>query len=652
MIFIRHKTLTGFVLALSVCITGQAQEAGILEEIIVTAQKREQSVQDVGLTISAFSDEQYRELTRGTLEGLAAQVSNLQAYANNSYLESVHIRGIGLNEFQGQFDSPVAQHFDEVYIAKPWMKARRHYDIGRVEVLKGPQGTLFGRNTTGGSLNFYTRAPVDSFEAELEAGMDEHERYRVTGMVNNPLSEQLSGRVSFNAEFGNGGPQKNLFSNDEHGRPDLLDVRGQLLWSGDKLRVRALVHGGRDKSDKVAWKGPGIFNLGAPGLCPEALTGEVSKSPSSCAKTAGFATLNGFPEGEFEPEGIHTINQNKPPTVDDTFYGGYLRWDYEIGNATLTSVTAYEYYERIHTDDSQADIFNATSTHYYNEMNQVSQELRLTGFLSRNWRYIVGLFYENDDLEQVDGSDLSRQQLPGVAPPFADQFFSEFGLDTESMAVFVHNEFDFTDNLTLNLGLRYTDDEIEVKDALMGIGLLPQFGKEKFVTPCLITTYPAGPIGSLACPFLGPAAEPYNDSRSDKDFSWRAGLEWRAADDLLVYSNVVTGYRSGGYSLPFAGAATQFSPEELLSFEIGFKYQLLNDTLRINASAFRYVYDDVQVNVDDPVSPLVPITRNIGEQLNTGFEAEITWQPLPSLYSEAECRLPGCRIQRYASVQW
>ncbi len=606
--------------------------ATALEEIIVTAQKRAQSVQDVGLTVAAFNDEQYRELTRGTLDGLAAQISNVQAYANNTYLESVHIRGIGLNEFQGQFDSPVATHFDEVYIAKPWMKARRHYDIGRVEALKGPQGTLFGRNTTGGSINFYTKAPVDRFEAELEAGMDEHERYRVTGMVNAPLSDGLSGRVSFNTEFGNGGPQKNLFSGDEHGRPDLLDVRGQLLWTGDKLTVRALVHGGRDKSDKTAWKGPGIFNLGAPGLCPQLFTGEVSKSPSSCAKTAGFATLNGYPEGEFEPEGAHTINQNKPPTVDDKFYGGYLRWDYEIGNATLTSITAYEYYERIHTDDSQADMFNSTSTHYYDEMNQISQELRLSGFLSRNWRYILGFFYENDDLDQVDGSDLSQQQVPGITPPFADQFFSEFALDTESIALFVHNEFDFTDNLTLNLGLRYTDDNIEVSDALMGIGLLPQFGKEKFVTPCLITTYPAGPIGSPACPFLGPEAPPYNDSRTDKDFSWRVGIEWSATDDLLVYSNVTTGYRSGGYSLPFAGAATSFDPEELLTVELGFKYQLLDDTLRINASAFRYVYDDVQVNVDDPVSPLVPITRNIGEQLNTGFEADITWQPVPSLY--------------------
>ena len=608
-----------------------------LEEIIVTAQKREQSVQDVGLTVTAFGAEQYRELTRGTLDGLAAQVSNVQAYATNTFLQSVHVRGIGLNEFQGQFDSPVALHLDEVYIAKPWMKARRYYDIGRVEVLKGPQGTLFGRNTTGGSVNYYTQAPVEVFEAELEAGIDEHERYRVTGMVNSPLSEQLYGRLSFNTEFGNGGPQHNLFSDDEHGRPDIIDLRGQLLWTGEQLTVRALVHGGHNKSDSLAWKSPGVFNPSASGrpddLCPQVFTGEISTSPSSCAKFNGFATLNGYPEGEFEPEGKHTINQNKPPTMDDTFYGGYLRWDYEVGDATLTSITAYEYYERIHTDDSQSDIFNSTSTHYYNEMNQISQELRLAGTVSDRWRYILGVFYENDDLDQVDGSDLSEQPIPWLLPPLpADQFFAHFGIDTESIAVFAHNEFDFSDRLTLNLGLRYTDDTIEAKDAILGIGQLPQFGKEKFVTPCLVTTYPGGPVGAAACPFLGPEAPLYNDSRNDKDFSWRVGVEWNAMDDLLVYSNLTTGYRSGAYSLPFAGAATTFEPEELLTLELGFKYQLLNDTLRINASAFRYVYDDVQVNVDDPVSPLVPITRNIGEQLNTGFEADVTWQPIPALY--------------------
>ena len=598
-----------------------------IEEIVVTAQKRAESVQDVGLTITALDETSYRELTGGTLEGLASQISNVEAYASHTFLRSVHVRGIGLNEFQGQYDSPVATHFDEVYIAKPWMAARPLYDISRVEVLKGPQGTLFGRNTTGGSVNYYTNKPTQEFGANIELSMDEHERYSAQGMVNGALSEDLSARISFLSEIGSGGPQKNLFSGEEHGKPNLVDLRGQLLWESENFTMRANVHGGIDKGDKVAWKGPGIFNFGAPGICPEALTGEVTKHPSTCSKSAGFATLAGFPEGEFEPESKHTINQNTPPTVDDTFYGGYLNLAYDMGWATLTSVTAFEYYERIHREDSQSDIFNSTSTHYYNEMNQFSQELRLTGDFNEKWRYVLGFFYENDDLDQVDGSDLSGQLLPGVVPPFADQFFAQFNTKTKSYALFAHNEFDFTDNLTVIMGLRYTIDDISVNDVALGLGVKPITGKEKFVTPCLITTFFAGPVGSPACPFLGPEAPLLNDSRTDHDFSWRAGVEWKAADDLLVYSNVTTGYRSGGFSLPFAGAATEFEPEELLAFELGIKSQLFDNTLQINASVFRYVYDNVQVNVDDPVSPLVPITRNIGEQLNTGFEADVIWQP-------------------------
>ena len=137
-----------------------------------------------------------------------------------------------------------------------------------MEVLKGPQGTLFGRNTTGGSINYYTNKPSDRFGANLELSLDEHERYSAQDMVNSPLSEDLYGRISFRTEIGSGGPQKNLFNGEEHGKPNLVDLRGHLLWEGEDLTVRAMMHGGIDKGDKVAWKGPGIFNLGAPGLCP------------------------------------------------------------------------------------------------------------------------------------------------------------------------------------------------------------------------------------------------------------------------------------------------------------------------------------------------------------------------------------------------
>ncbi|MBT8447774.1 MAG: TonB-dependent receptor plug domain-containing protein, partial [Gammaproteobacteria bacterium] len=421
----RPGAATAFTLLATFSISSFAQ----LEEVIVTAQKREESVQDVGLTIEALDEDSYRELTRGTLDGLAAQLTNVQAYATNSFLQSVHIRGIGLNEFQGQYDAPVAQHFDEVYISKPWMVTRPLYDIQRVEVLKGPQGTLFGRNTTGGAVNYYTNAPSDEFGASVELTFDEHERYKAEGMVTGPLAENLSGRFSFLTWFGSGGPQDNLFTGDEHGKPNLVDLRGQLLWEREDTTIRALVHGGIDKGERVAWKGPGIFNNGAPGLCPEVLTGAASTSPSACAKFGGFAIAGGNPGAEFEPEDKFTINQNTPPDVDDTFYGGYLRIEHDFGFAALTSITAYEYYERDQNEDSQSDIFNSTSTHYYNEIDQISQELRLTGEFNERWRYVLGFFYQHDEITQVDGSDLSEQPLPGITPPFADQFFAQFELE-------------------------------------------------------------------------------------------------------------------------------------------------------------------------------------------------------------------------------
>jgi outer membrane receptor protein involved in Fe transport len=174
-----------------------------------------------------------------------------------------------------------------------------------------------------------------------------------------------------------------------------------------------------------------------------------------------------------------------------------------------------------------------------------------------------------------------------------------------------------------------------VNDVLLGLGNLPQQGKEKFVTPCLITTFFENPddpslpppVGSPACPFLGPLAPLFSDERTDEDFSWLLGLEWKAAEDVLVYGNLTTGYRAGGYSLPFAGAATTFDPEEIFAQEVGIKSRWMDGRLQFNAAVFHFEYDDVQVNVDDPVSPLVPITRNIGKQENFGAELEVEWAP-------------------------
>jgi iron complex outermembrane receptor protein len=268
-------------------------------------------------------------------------------------------------------------------------------------------------------------------------------------------------------------------------------------------------------------------------------------------------------------------------------------------------------------------------------MNQLTQELRLSGDIGDRWRYVAGLFYEHDDLDQVDGSDLSGQPIPGVTPPFANQFFAQFNQKLETVAAFANAEVDLTDAVTLDAGVRYTHDRTEVNDVLLGLGNLPQQGKEKFVTPCLITTFFENPddsglpppVGSPACPFLGPFAPLFSDERTDENFSWLLGLEWKAAEDVLIYGNLTTGYRAGGYSLPFAGAATTFDPEEIFAQEVGIKSRWMDGRLQFNAAVFHFEYDDVQVNVDDPVSPLVPITRNIGKQENLGAELDVEWAP-------------------------
>ncbi|MBI1732904.1 MAG: TonB-dependent receptor [Gammaproteobacteria bacterium] len=615
-------------LVIAVATAGSLPVFAEIEEVIVTAQKREESVQEIPITMSAFDEDALRELgAAGDQQALLGQIPNAQSYLTNSFLQSAHVRGIGLNEFQGQYDSPVAQHMDEVYISKPWQLARPKFDLQRIELLKGPQGTLFGRNTTGGALNYYTNAPTETLEAYLAASYDNYERALIEGAVSGPIAGDLLGRFSFITNFGSGGPQDNLFDGEEHGEPGLVEIRAQLAWTNESTRIRALYHMGVDTSEKGAWKGPGIFNIGG-GYCPALLAGDVTDDPETCAK---FAGITGDPALEFEPHDKDTINANTPQSGDDEWTGGFLRIEHDVGGATITSITSYEFYERNLEEDSDSSPLRSTDTRYWNQIDTFSQELRLGGTLTDPWRYVLGFFYQHDDLDQVDGSYLGGNPL-GIAPPFAPQFFEESQFDVDSIAGFFHTEYDFTDRLRVIAGARYTQDSIKAS-GIEGLGLDDPTGEEDRVTPCIITTFtPAGQAGP-GCPFLAPflGTPPnggvFEDNRTDTNVSWRAGFEYDILDQMMLYASLSTGYRSGGYSIPFAGTATQFTPEKLFVQEAGIKSTLLDGSLQANLAVFHYQYDDVQINVDDPVSPVVPITRNIGEQENIGFEADLWWKP-------------------------
>ena len=592
---LRTATLSIF-LQLAMSQSAEAQ----LEEIVVTAQKREQLAQAIGLSITTFSDEALEELQARDMFAIANQLPNAQVYTSAN-LPSFTLRGVGLNEFSANFDAPVAVHIDEVYISKPFMVSMPFFDLDRVEVLKGPQGTLFGRNTTGGSVNYYLRAPSKESEAQIELGFDNHQRYRIEGFAGGPMGDNVSWRLSALVNQSSGGPFKNLLNGEELGGWDQQMLRAQLLFDFDRTDVRVLVHGGTDESSLVPYKGPGIFNFGG-GFCPELLSGVVTQNADSCTK---FGGLSPDPGGEFEPQDTFTVNQDYHPLANNTAAGGYIRVDHEFSWATFTSITANEYFERDQREDSDGSIFASANTDWYTKIRQFTQELRLTGETER-WRYVAGAYFENDRLDEVDSADTSENPF-GLLPPFAPRLAAEFSQDVRSYAAYIHNEFDLGTSFTLNAGIRATWEDTDLNGSTF-LGANDPAGIEDFVTPVI-------PVDSRIA------------GRSDNNLSYRIGIQSDISEQWLLFANLSTGFRSGGFSVPFGGVITEFSSEEMTTQEIGAKGRLLNNSLQLNIAVFRNDYDDLQVNVDDPTSLLAPVTRNVGSSETIGFEGEGWWFP-------------------------
>ena len=615
-----------------------------IEEIVVTATKREVSSQNVSITLSAFEEEQFRELGASDITRIADQIPSVITYGTGSNVQSFHVRGIGLTEFAGNFDTPVAIHYDEVFISKNWMVLQPNFDIQRVEVLKGPQGTLFGRNTTGGSVNFYTNDPTREFKAGFSVGGDNHERYTIDGFISGPITDKLSGRLAVLSQISDGGPWDNLFNGEEIGGHDNHNLRGKLLWESDGTTVRLTIHGSKDNGDLIPNKAPGVLvdftNPANAGQfnCPEALTGEVTRMPSTCLKFGNLAAIMGLPNAEFEPDDINTVNVDFHGTKRYEAFGGNIRIEHDIGWGQITSITAYEYFDRDDRADADAAILASANSNFYNQLDEITQEFRLTGeAINNKLRYTVGVFYQNDELIEIDGADLSENPL-GLAPPFipSPYFYADFKQEIESVALFTHNEYDINDKFTINVGFRATWDSIDFR-GLTAIGLNDPTGRQDRVTPCLITTFNsfgdrfapgcAGIAAFIPLPVDTMDGSTLRDSRSDNDFSFRTGIDYKPNDDVLLYASYTTGYRSGGFSAPFAGVITEFAPEDMTAIEGGLKSLLFDNTVQLNAAVFWYEYEDLQVNVNDPVSPIVPITRNIGKSETIGFETEILWSP-------------------------
>jgi iron complex outermembrane recepter protein len=554
-----------------------------LAEVVVTAQKREQNLQDVPVAVTALTGDQLTN--SGVVQPVALAEFTPNLTAKNAVGNTAPIfalRGIGLNDFATNGTQPVGVYLDEVYIVNNSQLSFQMMDMDRVEVLKGPQGTLYGRNTTAGAISFITNRPTSTSDSRISMTAGDWQTFAGEGYVNIPLTETLYSRFSFSGDY----QGKGFFVNDETGQnwgaTRRGAWRGQLLWNLGDTHVLVNYHGGIDKSDDWYYK---WIAEAVPGQTP------VSTYDESLAAMANPDIYHGN----------HTISPQ--PYIDNLSNGLAATVDHDYGFATIKSITAVEDLEYHRTEDyGSIPVPDGWNT-YVGHQVEYSEELRLTSSGDRNWNWIVGAFLGRDRLRESD----TYNEL--YNPIYYTYIFHENYLQTTtSAALFTHNDIRLTDALRLTVGLRYTDEQKHYTGGTTSDG--GDHSSNIF--------FPNGTVCVPTC--LVDTTLRYHEPTG------KLGLDYRIENDIMVYTSASRGYKSGGvtgFYVTDVGAKAPYKPEFINAYEIGFKSSL-GGKLRLNGAAFYYDYKDLQAF--GVVGNEFRIF-NIDKSRVYGEELELSWLP-------------------------
>lgn len=594
----------------------------LLDEIVVTAQKRGQKAQDVGIAITALSGEQLSRT--GTIDSISIARLSSNVSVSGSYagqMSQFTIRGVTQNDFNDHVESVIAVYIDDTYVASQQGQTFSLFDVDRVEVLKGPQGTLFGRNATGGLAQFYSRRPTRTFEGYVNATYASYDNVRLEGALSGPLSEGLRVRVSgmyesYNGYIKNQYPQETYVpaalvpglnsgtlpgtGADLGGVKANWALRGQIsadIAPGVDLWVSAF-YGKSTASTGNYQQVPTVAVLDAAGNHINTFFSDASTNPLNCVviqagacTSAGFNNLPGATRpragadfsGYLDPDGSGPLTSSDY-TFDDAntlkTYGASAKLSIDIDGVNLISITDYKHFNKDFSLDLEAGPQNQFFWHGVSASRSITQELRLDGKTDQlNW--VVGLYYLNIDNHSVHGIGA----LPDSGFPIASWDQPRVAnLKTKSFSLFGQVEYKLSDTLTAIGGLRWSREKKDYDYEVL------------FVFP----NNAGNPRGwdyapSIAFPGFSQALYTAYDSQSL--WSWKAQLNWKPSDDVLVYAGVTQGAKAASYNAggpPLAAANIPYKAEKLISYEAGFKSSLLDRRLRFNASAFYYDYSSYQ----------------------------------------------------------
>ena len=649
-----RNTLIGTATLAASLVLAAEVSAQALEEVIITAQKRAQNLQDVPVSVTALSASDLQALKYRDSTEIAAQVPNLQASnPTGDGFPIFSLRGVSMSDFSLNQSSPVASYVDEVYKGNPAIQGVQIYDLERIEVLRGPQGTLYGKNSTGGAINFITRKPdVEQRSGYLTAGAGDYSRQEANGAINLPLvDDQLALRLAGTWTEADGWfDNKNPAGIDDGNAIDEYGLRGSLLWEpSDTLSVLLIASTG--DQDAVNY-GIQAFNITPDGVG----AGLYGLYNMLGATTATDSTRQGLSYFEFDSD------QQLHRTIDNDALALTINWSLS-DTLTLTSISSWDDGSMVNPEDVDGTSNEVLRIRYSADAEQVTQDLRLTSSNDGPFNYITGLYYAKEEITNkttigfyqdldmntdgvlnfndcLDPLYVSFGLPPATAAGAATEAtLQEFGLslgdfapagcqtqnhfdqDRTSVAAYADSTYEFGEGYTLNLGLRYNHDETDLRNftaLLIGNDDVP-----------LLNTIP----GDESNPFATAA----NDSFTDEQWTGKLGLDYMTAGGTLFYGSYSYGYRTGAFNAQaFFDPAelTKVAPETLDAYELGFKSELLDGSMQLNGAVFYYSYEDQQFLNVDPVT-LAQTLVNIDKSEITGGELEMVYRPVATVMLRA-----------------
>ncbi|WP_437881959.1 TonB-dependent receptor [Pseudomonas sp. LRF_L74] len=560
-----------------------------LAKVTVTAQKREETLQEVPSSISVLSGDKVRDSALQSANEVTQFIPNASAGTSEAHgRPRWWIRGLGTGDQGANTVSPVGIYVDDVYIANISATGFPLFDQERVEVLRGPQGTLWGKNTTGGAINFISRKPTFDRSGYFKVGFGSYADRVVEGAVSDALvDERLAARLSFRHQ-GRDGYNENLADNDSQGALEDSAARLQLLARiNDELEANLNLHARRYHD------------------------------------TAGYSTVNyglradgGNQFGyQVDPkQGEVNYNATYKANVEQT--GGNLNLDWQLGELELTSITAFEHFERDGLSDGDNTPLELQRSYSYADSQQWSQELRLASPRENRLNWVLGFHYFYEDLA-------SRNANATLDNTYVSRSYNNVRYDqqSESYALFGSATYHFTDDFNLTAGLRWTRERKDI-DLIRHANQ----GEASF------TGGDWWKIGSIGTPLVVTATQ--DDSNTWSDWTYDLTPEYRLSDNARVYFRYAYGFRSGGYN---AGVTSQetvatVNPEYLTSYELGLKSEWFNGRLNANAAVFYYDYEDIQLNIVTAVNnQTVSRLANGAQGEAYGAEFELEAIPLENL---------------------